>query len=496
MLFIMNLSSPILVFFITIIVFFVLRFLSKTSILHILAMCWRSFEDKFCVYQIFKVPQFNDLFQENQLYHKVSTYLTSLPAIEDSDSTNLFSGSKANDIILHLDKNQVIHDSFLGARVQWSNEKYCEGNNGKRTLVLKLRRKDKRTILRPYLQHILSVADQIKQKKEEIKLFMNLEKNPYENGRWTSVPFTHPATMDTMVMDGELKSKVKADLELFLKSKQYYHRLGQVWKRSYLLYGASGTGKSSFIAAMARFLSFDVYDIDMSKVSDDSDLKMLLLQTTSRSMIVIEDLDRLLTEKSKDVSLSGVLNFMDGIVSCCGEERVMVFTMNSKDQIDQSVLRPGRVDVHIQFPLCDFSAFKSLANNYLGVKEHKLFSLVEEILQGGSSLTPAEIGEIMISNRNSPSRALRLVISALQFQTSSGDGRRASKAGQGMSESRPARSSRDETGEAGGVFCQESGAHTVKELKKLYGLLRMGSRRKESVDLSSSPGKQGSHQEA
>ncbi|KAL3574705.1 hypothetical protein D5086_022806 [Populus alba] len=284
--------------------------------------CWRSFEDRFYVYQIFKVPQFNDLFLENQLYHKVSTYLTSLPAIEDSDLTNLFSGSKANDIILHLDKNQVIHDSFLGARVHWSNEKYCEGN-GKRTLVLKLRKKDKRMILRPYLQHILSVADQVEQKSKEIKLFMNLEKNPYENGRWRSVPFTHPATMDTMIMDEDLKNKVKADLELFLKSKQYYHRLGHVWKRSYLLYGASGTGKSSFIAAMARFLNFDVYDINISKVSGDSDLKMLLLQTTSRSMIVIEDFDRFLTEKSRDVSLSGVLNFMDGIVSCCGEERVM-----------------------------------------------------------------------------------------------------------------------------------------------------------------------------
>ncbi|KAF9667285.1 hypothetical protein SADUNF_Sadunf15G0006700 [Salix dunnii] len=494
--FIMNLSSPILVFFITIIVLLVLRFLSRTSFLHVLVGCWRSFEDRFCAYQIFKVPQFNDLFQENQLYHKVSTYLTSLPAIEDSDFTNLFSGSKANDIILHLDRNQVIRDSFLGARVQWSNEKYCEGN-GKRALVLKLTRKDKRTILRPYLQHILSVADQIKQKNEEIKLFMNLEKNPSENGRWASVPFTHPATMDTMVMDGDLKIKVKADLELFLKSKRYYHRLGHVWKRSYLLYGASGTGKSSFIAAMARFLSFDVYDIDISNVSDDSDLKMLLLQTTSRSVIVIEDLDRLLMEKPEDVSLSGVLNFMDGIVSCCGEERVMVFTMNSKDQIDQAVLRPGRVDVHIQFPLCDFSAFKSLANNYLGVKEHKLFSQVEEsLLGGGSSLTPAEIGEIMISNRNSPTRALKMVISALQFQTSSSDVRRLSKVGQRMSESRSARSSRDETGETGGVYCQESGAHTVKEFKKLYGLLRMGSRRKESIDLSSSEEKDRSHQEA
>ncbi|KAJ6687461.1 hypothetical protein OIU74_016199 [Salix koriyanagi] len=92
----------------------------------------------------------------------------------------------------------------------------------------------------------------------------------------------------------------------------------------------------------------------------------------------------------------------------------------------------------------------------------------------------------MISNRNSPTRALKLVISALQLRTSSGDVRRLSKAGQRVSESRSARSSRDETGETGGVFCQESGAHSVKEFKKLYGLLRMGSRRKESIDLSSS----------
>ena len=36
-------------------------------------------------------------------------------------------------------------------------------------------------------------------------------------------------------MDAELKNKVKSDLDQFLKSKQYYHRLGRVWKRSYLL---------------------------------------------------------------------------------------------------------------------------------------------------------------------------------------------------------------------------------------------------------------------
>jgi hypothetical protein len=61
----------------------------------------------------------------------------------------------------------------------------------------------------------------------------------------------------------------------------------------------------------------------------------------SKSIIVIEDLDRFLTEKSTAVSLF--------------------------------------VDVHINFPLCDFLAFKILAKSYLGLKDHKLFSQVDDI---------------------------------------------------------------------------------------------------------------------
>jgi chaperone BCS1 len=105
--------------------------------------------------------------------------------------------------------------------------------------------------------------------------------------RWRSVPFTHPSTFethfDTIAMEDDLKNKVKFDLESFLKAKQYYHRLGHVWKRSFLLYGPSGMGKLSFVAVMANFRSYDVFDIDLSKVMNDSDLNFLLLQTMSKS---------------------------------------------------------------------------------------------------------------------------------------------------------------------------------------------------------------------
>lgn len=446
------------------------RFLSRTSLIHSLKKIWRLLQEKCYVYQFYKVPKFNGNMQENQLYRKVYAYLNSLPSVEDSDFANLFAGSKPTEINLVLDENQIITDQFLGARVFWRNE---DGErDGEKSLVLKIRKNDKKRILVQYLQHIHQSFDEIEQKQKEVRLFVNVDDGTQRNGRWRSTSFTHPATMETMVMDADLKTKVKSDLENFLKSRQYYLRLGRVWKRNYLLYGPAGTGKSTFIAAMAKFLSFDVYEINLHKVQSDADLKYLLLQTTKKSLLVVEDLDRYLEEKSAALSLSGILNFMDGIFSCCGDERVMVFTMNSKENVGASILRPGRIDVHINFPLCDFTAFKNLANSHLGLKDHKLFQQVEEIFQIGATLSPAEIGEIMISNRGSPSRALKTVITALQGNLAARVGKRLSGSGSGRTQEEP-----DESVKEG-----QNGIHPMKDIKNLYGLLRARSSRKASMD--------------
>ncbi|XP_047315666.1 AAA-ATPase At2g46620-like [Impatiens glandulifera] len=454
-----------LIYFILIALSFVLirLFLYRTALSYVLKKWIHSIEDTVHVHQFFKVPEFNENEQQNQFYRKVLTYVNSLSSIEDSDYTCLFAGKKSNDILLSLDDNQIVQDDFLGARVSWKNE-VSRKSNICRTFVLRIKKKDKRRILRPYLQHIHTVSDEIEQRRREVNLFINNR----GLGRWSSVPFRHPSTIETVVMDSDLKSKVKSDLESFLKSKQYYHRLGRVWKKSYLLYGPSGTGKSSFVAAMAKFLSYDVYDVDLSRISDDSDLKKLLLQTTAKSLIVIEDLDRFLNEKSKSVSLSGFLNFMDGILnSCSSDEKIMVFTMNFKDQIDPAILRPGRIDVQIYFPLCDFNSFKHLANNYLGLKEHKLFPQVEEVFQNlTAGISPAEVCEIMIANRGSPSRAIKSVMTALQTNVVKSSAT-ASVMGSRLVD---CPSPVEDSGEQSGVFGKD--IMPVKEFRKLYGLWR------------------------
>ncbi|KAL5651403.1 hypothetical protein ACJX0J_036861, partial [Zea mays] len=110
---------------------------------------------------------------------------------------------------------------------------------------------------------------------------------------------------------------------------------------------------------------------------------------------------------------------------------------NTADTVDAAVVRPGHLDMHIQFTLCDFEAFKALTSNYLGLKDHKLYSQVEEGFHTvAARISPAGLGEIMLANRASPSRAspqldhqapaylelMPAIINASEVQMSNSDG--------------------------------------------------------------------------
>ena len=482
--------------------------LSYKSALYALRRLWRCADEWAQAYQYHEVPRFAGAGcdgAENPLFRKAAAYVAALPSLEDADAACVVSSASRTNggLSLQLGPGHTARDAFLGARLSWTS-----AGGGPERLVLRVRRHDRSRVLRPYLQHVESVADEMEQRRRELRLFANAGTDADTGApRWASAPFTHPATLDDVAMDPDLKARVRADLESFLKGRAYYHRLGRVWRRSYLLYGPPGTGKSTFAAAMARFLGYDVYDVDLSRaVASGDDLRALLLHTTPRSLVLVEDLDRYLQGGGGggggdgEARAARVLSFMDGVASCCGEERVMVFTMRGgKDAVDAAVLRPGRLDVHIQFTLCDFEAFKALASNYLGLKDHKLYPQVEEGFHAaGARLSPAELGEIMLANRASPSRALRSVITKLQHVASGGGAaprypshrRNTSWSGGGHQWEDQAQSARasadsaladDETAAGApptcGVFGKEA---PMREFKKLYGLIKIRSRREGS----------------
>ncbi|KAF3500986.1 hypothetical protein F2Q69_00045063 [Brassica cretica] len=216
-----------------------------------------------------------------------------------------------------------------------------------------------------------------------------------------------------------LKEEILNDLEAFSNGKEYYKKIGKAWKRGYLLYGPPGTGKSTMIAAMANHLNYNIYDLELTAIQNNSELRKLLTATSSRSIIVIEDIDCSvdLTGKrrkrdgdlsvKKDgedqnqsrVTLSGLLNFIDGIWSACGQERIIIFTTNHIEKLDPALIRRGRMDMHIELSYCSFEAFKVLAKNYLDVDSHLLFGEIESLLKE-TKIAPADVAEKLMAKNH------------------------------------------------------------------------------------------------
>ncbi|XWS29209.1 hypothetical protein CRYUN_Cryun24cG0008900 [Craigia yunnanensis] len=310
-----------------------------------------------------------------------------------------------------LDRHSEIVDFFHGVPMKWKYNSDVNTNSTNqqtaesRWYELSFKRNHAEMVKSEYLPHVIDMAKKLKDQNRTVKF------HTIRRERWctNAINLEHPMTFDTLALDGDLKKTILEDLDSFINGKEYYKRIGKVWKRGYLLYGPPGTGKSSLIAAMANHLNFDIYNLNLSAVVSDSSLEYLLLHVSNRSILVIEDIDCTVKLQNREaggqtgsflhvqVTLSGLLNAIDGLMSCCGDERIIVFTTNYKDRIDPALLRAGRMDKHICLSYCTVSTFKQLAANYLGIPNHDLFSQIEKIIEE-IKVSPAEVaGELMKS---------------------------------------------------------------------------------------------------
>ena len=154
--------------------------------------------------------------------------------------------------------------------------------------------------MKAYLSYIMERAKTINEEKKRVKLFSLGSFGEYNGGTWSSIDFHNPSTFETLAMDEKLKKELIDDLDRFVK-KKFYKRVGKAWKRGYLLY--PGTGKSSFIADMANYLKYNNYDLELTHLQSNSELRRLLVSTANKSILVIEDIDLVLSWKTEDLEV-------------------------------------------------------------------------------------------------------------------------------------------------------------------------------------------------
>jgi len=164
--------------------------------------------------------------------------------------------------------------------------------------------------------------------------------------------------LETIVLPKETKDKITNDIENFSKinTMAFYVQHGIPYKRSYLFYGVPGSGKTSLLQSIAgkyrKKLCF-VQPIH-PEMTDDSFLSCIQ-SAPANSIVIIEDADALFDKNRKSkhskcpLTFSGILNALDGLANPDGQ--IFILTTNFVEQLDDALVRSGRIDVHIHFPL-------------------------------------------------------------------------------------------------------------------------------------------------
>lgn len=177
---------------------------------------------------------------------------------------------------------------------------------------------------------------------------------------WRKLTEATKRNLDSVFIDPLIKTAITNNIDRFVNQPEWYHDKGLAYKLTFLLTGLPGTGKTSLIKAFASHYKRNVCILDMSAVSNGT-FRDALTSLPKNSILVIEDIDAAggainnRDEKGNDnelekmvsffqggLTLSGILNTLDGIVELNG---VIIFmTTNHPEKLDPALLRKSRID--------------------------------------------------------------------------------------------------------------------------------------------------------
>jgi hypothetical protein len=273
---------------------------------------------------------------------------------------------------------------------------------------------------------------------------------PKKSYRWDNMPKMLAFNMSEFKTSksfsnvyGDHVNELKERLDLFVSHPEWYMERGIPHSLGIMLHGVPGAGKTSTIKAIAKDTNRHIFNLSLRPFTTQRQLTNLFFNETvsihtydggkqtlkiplNRRVYVIEDidcltdvvLDRALKAASAEqpaqqqegdaVTLSFLLNLLDGVLETPG--RILIITSNYPDKLDKALVRPGRIDVKIEFKNATRAFILDMINKFYSIA--MTLDEIPDELEG--VFTPAEVMESLCCYFKSPSQALLHMVNKRQ----------------------------------------------------------------------------------
>ena len=277
---------------------------------------------------------------------------------------------------------------------------------------------------------------------------------------WREDIFESARTFNNIFFDG--KKELIEKINFFINNRNWYYEKGIPYSLGIGLHGPPGTGKTSFIKALANYTNRHIIVLSLKIIKTKRQLEQFFFENTyndnneknevsfDKKIIVFEDIDcigdivldrnnkqpkRDLNNKIYDegslnigdvlhsirelnetgtvkmtnsfndelITLDDILNLWDGIRETPG--RILIISSNHYDKLDPALIRPGRIDITHELSNASHNTIAEMYLHLFGNKiDNDMLMQINEYFY-----SPAELINIYVSNKTENEFMKRLI---------------------------------------------------------------------------------------